>query len=88
MLALMHLKTRSNAAQIVNPPIDPAQALFKRFTSCEKRLENLVDFSQIQRFQKDHACQYTAGQYFSEEVLLKNCVVSIWRRLRDKLLNL
>jgi len=90
MLALMHVETRSNAAQVVNPPTDPAQALLKRFTSWEKRMENLIDFfSQIQRFQKDHARQYTAlseisGQYFGEEVLPDNGVMSIWRGLRDK----
>lgn len=90
MLALMQVKERSDAAQVVNAPIDPAQALLKRFTAWEKRMDNLIEFfTQIQRFQKEHSKQYSAlsdlaGQTFGDEMLPEEGVVSIWRGLRDK----
>ena len=90
MLALMHVEERSNAAQVVNAPIDPAQALLRRFTAWEKRMDNLIEFfTQIQRFQKEHSRQYSAlsylaGQTFGDETLPEEGIVSIWRGLRDK----
>ena len=90
MLALMHVEERSNATQVVNAPIDPAQALLRRFTAWEKRMDNLIEFfTQIQRFQKEHSRQYSAlsdlaGQTFGDEMLPDEGIVSIWRGLRDK----
>ena len=90
MLALMQVEERSDAAQVVNAPIDPAQALLKRFTAWEKRMDNLIEFfTQIQRFQKEHSKQYLAlsdlaGQTFGDEMLPEEGIVSIWRGLRDK----
>ena len=90
MLALMHAEPRNNAAQVANPPIDLAQALLRRFTCWEKRIENLIGFFlQIQRFQKEHSRQYTslselAGQQFGDESLPEEGIRSIWGGLRDK----
>lgn len=90
MLALMHVEPRSNAAQVVNAPIDPAQALLRRFACWEKRMENLIEFfGQVQRFQKEHSRQYTtlsylAGHHFGDENFPEEGIVSIWRGLRDK----
>jgi hypothetical protein len=90
MLTLMHVEERSNAAQVIDAPIDPAQALLKRFTAWEKRMDNLIEFfTLIQRFQKEHSKQYSAlsniaGQTFGDEMLPEEGIVSIWRGLRDK----
>ena len=71
--ALMFPEPRRDASQVVNAPIDPAQALLRRYTHWEKRLENLISFfSLIQRFQKIHSKQYLdlselAGQRFGLE---------------------
>ena len=89
--ALMFAEPRRDASQVVNAPIDPAQALLRRYTHWEKRLENLMNFfSQIQRFQKIQSKQYSdlsdlVGQRFGlEENFHQDGIVSIWKGLKDK----
>ena len=89
--ALMFPEPRRDASQVVNAPIDPAQALLRRYTHWEKRLENLIEFfSQIQRFQKIHSKQYLdlaelAGHRFGlDENFHQDGIISIWQGLKDK----
>jgi hypothetical protein len=77
----------------VSTPSDPAQALIKRYTAWERRLENLMElFTQIQKFQKEHSKHYhtlseIAGQSFPEgEGFTDDSrgVLSIWEALKEK----
>lgn len=87
----MFSEPRKDAYQVANAPIDPSQALLRRYTHWEKRLLNLIDFfNSVQRFQKQISRQYTqlsdkAGQRFSvEENFHQDGITSIWRGLKDK----
>jgi hypothetical protein len=89
--ALMFPEPRRDASQVVNAPIDPAQALLRRYTHWEKRLENLISFfSLIQRFQKIHSKQYldlsklASHRFGLEENFHQDGIISIWRGLKDK----
>jgi len=91
MLALMYHKPRTDATQVVNTPVDPAQALLRRFTGWEKRIENLIAFfTHVQKFQKVHSKHYTElsdlvmHKFGEDERLSEDGIVSIWRGLKDK----
>jgi hypothetical protein len=91
--ALMHFKPQRDVIDVVKPPSDPAQALLKRFTSWEKRVDNLIDFfKDVQRFQKEQARQYAglsalaAERFGDDEHFPQDGVNSIWAGLKEKTL--
>jgi len=97
MLAVKGFRPQKEANILVNTPTDPAQALIRRFTAWEKRIENLIEFfTQIQKFQKEHSRHYsalaevTSQRVYEDEGFIDDPrgVLGIWNILRDKTLTL